>query len=282
MTFDDYVSALGPVRRVVNTGDLAEHAVIQQPAEALTAMPTIDRGSLAALVQEHPDWVPALGLAAGLSQEALKNLLKHRLETSGWITLARRRPAELIEALDEERALIAELEAQRARTYTFGDVLVARASSRQSAGTAIAGGRAVEDAIEKVVRELGLPHELRTQFEGRASRRAPCDLAIPAGGGAAKIVCAAKGFDSTGSKLTDAVREIEAMAEVRLPSQFVFAVVDGIGWKSRKADLRRIFDLLSSHSIDGLYTLALLDTFAADLAAAAERLAIEPDRKSRP
>lgn len=275
MTFEDYVNALGPVRRVVDTGDVAEHAVIQRAAEALTAMATVDRESLAELVQAHPDWVPTLGLAAGLSQEGLKNLLKHRLGTSGWITLARQRPSELIQALDEDRGLIAELEAQRARPYTFGDVLVARASSRQSAGTAIAGGRAVEDAIEKVVLELGLPYELRTRFEGRGRRTAPCDVAIPAGGANAKIVCAAKGFDSTGSKLTDAVREIESMAEVRLPSQFVFAVVDGIGWKSRRSDLRQIFALLSSHSIDGLYTLTLLDKFAADLDAAGNRLGIE-------
>jgi hypothetical protein len=274
VTFEDYVNALGPVRRVVDPGEVAEHAVIHQAAEALSAMDRIDRKSLAALVEKHPEWVPTLGLAAGLSQEALKNLLKHRLDTSGWIMLARHRPAELIEALDEERALVAELEAQRNRAYGFGDVLIARASSRQSAGTAIAGGRAVEDAIEAVVRELKLPYALRTSFEGRASRRAPCDVAIPAGGDKAKIVCAAKGFDSTGSKLTDAVREIEAMAEVRLPNQFVFAVVDGIGWKSRKNDLRRIFNLLSTNSIDGLYSVGLLDEFAADVDAAARRLDI--------
>jgi hypothetical protein len=274
VTFEDYLNALGPVRRVVDPGEVAEHAVIHQAAQALIAMDRIDRKSLTAVVEEHPEWVPTLGLAAGLSQEALKNLLKHRLDTSGWITLARHRPADLIEALDEERALVAELEAQRKRAYGFGDVLVARASSRQSAGTAIAGGRAVEDAIEAVVEELKLPYDLRTSFEGRASRRAPCDVAIPAGGDKAKIVCAAKGFDSTGSKLTDAVREIEAMAEVRLPNQFVFAVVDGIGWKSRKNDLRRIFNLLSTHSIDGLYTVALLNQFAADVDAAARRLEI--------
>lgn len=279
MNFEDYVQALGPVRRVVDTEDAASRALIQQAADALISLDVVDRESLASLVHEHPDWVPTLGLVTGLSQEGLKNLLKHKLDTSGWVTLARRRPKELIQTLDEECALVAELQAQRGRTYTFGDVLVARGSSRQSAGTAIAGGRAVEDAIEKVVIELGLPYQLRTRFKGRSSRDAPCDIAIPSGGDHAKIVCAAKGFDSTGSKLTDAVREIESMAEVRLPSQFVFAVVDGIGWKNRRRDLERIFDLLSSRSIDGLYTLALLDRFAADLDAAATRFDIPRGRR---
>ena len=70
------------------------------------------------------------------------------------------------------------------------------------------------------------------------------------------------------------MREIEQMAEVRLPTQFVFAVVDGIGWKSRQADLRRIFALRATHQIDGLYTLAMLDQFSADLAEAAHRLGL--------
>jgi hypothetical protein len=278
VTFDDYVRSLGPVRRVVDTEDVAEQAVIHQAADALMAMPRVDRTSLARLVREHPDWVPTFGLVAGLSQEGLKNLLKHRLDTSGWITLARQHPDELIEALDEDRALVAELEAQRGRIYRFGDVLAARAASRQRAGRAIAGGRAVEDAIEQVVSGLGLPYELRTSFEGRGSRHAPCDVAMPSGGADAKIVCAAKGFDSTGSKLTDAVREIESMAETRRPNQFVFAVVDGIGWKSRRSDLKRIFELLRSQDIDGLYTLALLDQFAADLDAAARRLEIPREK----
>jgi hypothetical protein len=279
--FEDYVQALGPVRRVVDTEDTVGRALIQQAAEALVSLETVDREALVSLVKEHPEWVPTLGLVTGLSQEGLKNLLKHKLDTSGWVTLARRRPEELIKTLDEERALVAELEAQRKRSYAFGDVLIARGSSRQSAGTAIAGGRAVEDAIEKVAIELELPYQLRTRFTGRGSRDAPCDIAIPSGGDEAKIVCAAKGFDSTGSKLTDAVREIESMAEVRLPSQFVFAVVDGIGWKNRRRDLERIFELLRSRSIDGLYTLALLDSFAADLDAAATRLDIPRGRPKR-
>ncbi len=45
----------------------------------------------------------------------------------------------------------------------------------------------------------------------------------------APIAVAAKGFDSTGSKLTDSVREVEAMADVRLPTQFIMVVIDGIG-----------------------------------------------------
>lgn len=47
------------------------------------------------------------------------------------------------------------------------------------------------------------------------------------------------------------------------------AVIDGIGWKSRIADLRRLYDLWERQQIDGMYTLLTLDRFRADLAEAA-------------
>ena len=140
----------------------------------------------------------------------------------------------------------------------FGDLLVARAGTRRTATVAGATGRRVEDEIEAVARELGLQYETRTRFQGRNGQTAPCDLAIPAGGKAERIVVAAKGFDSTGSKLTDAVREVEEMAEKRLPVQYVMAAVDGIGWKNRVNDLRRIHQLRVNNQTDGLYTLTSL------------------------
>lgn len=117
---------------------------------------------------------------------------------------------------------------------------------------------------------------MRTRYLGRGGADGPCDLAIPSGGGEALIICAVKGFDSTGSKLSDAAGEIERIADVRLPGQFVFAVVDGIGWKRRQGDLRRIHALAAKRSIDGLYSLSHMDEFRGDLEAAAWRLGLLP------
>ncbi|WP_444827814.1 hypothetical protein [Actinokineospora sp.] len=153
---------------------------------------------------------------------------------------------------------------QRREQYSFGDILVARAGTRTTAKRAAVSGRKVEDEIETIVSSLGLPCETRTRFIGRNRRDAPCDLAIP-NGTDAQIAVAAKGFDSTGSKLTDAVREVMEMAEVRKPTQFVVAVIDGIDWKSRRADLNRIYQLWRSGQIDGMYTLASLGQFREDI-----------------
>lgn len=62
------------------------------------------------------------------------------------------------------------------------------------------------------------------------------------------------------------------MAAVRKPNQFVFAVIDRIGWKGRIRDLRRIYDLWADDSINGMYTLASLGQFQEDLEEASRLL----------
>lgn len=275
MTFDEYVASLSQLSNPFDpTVPTAESEEIRDIAHKIADLTSVDKESLAELIRQTPDSVPVLGLAVGLTREKLKNVLKHHLDTAGWITLARERPDAVIAMLEEHYDVVRLVDEQRGRTYDFGDVLVARAGTRRTASDAGATGRRVEDELERVAVDLGLPYETRTRFEGRNGATAPCDLAIPSGGADAKIVVAAKGFDSTGSKLTDAVREVEEMAEKRLPSQYVMAAIDGIGWKNRINDLRRIFVLRESNQIDGLYTLEGLGQFRSDLSAAATRLSL--------
>lgn len=267
--FADYLGALGRLSAHLDPlACTAETDAIRAATATLAVLPVIDRASLTGWVAAHPRDVPVLALIVGLSQEKLKNALKHRFDTIGWVTLARARPGELIDWLDDGYDLVAMTGRQLHRQYGIADVLVARAGTRAAAAAAGQQGRKVEDEIEAVAQHLGLAYETRTRFVGRGGRSAPADLVIPNAGNA-QIVVAAKGFDSTGSKLTDAVREIEEMAEVRTPRQFVIAVIDGIGWKNRASDLRRIHQLWADQQIDGMYTLATLDRFRVDVADAA-------------
>jgi hypothetical protein len=243
-----------------------------------TALVGLDRTpeAIANALRNDPDLVPLLGLVVGLSQEVLKNTLRVKLGTAGWVQLARKNPRTIVDMLETEFQLLKRLEDEAAEEWEYGDILLERAGSRGRAGRAIGRGRALEDEVENIVgpHGLNLPYQLRTRFVGSAGRTAPCDIAIPAGGNEAMIAIGIKGFNSTGSKLTDAAREVESMAEVRLPRQFIFAVVDGIGWLGRKADLRRIYDLWANHRIDGVYTLGQLGEFQRDLAIAARRLGL--------
>lgn len=272
LPFDEYISTLAPLRHIPTAVDPGSNEV-REAAAAMLALNVVNAESLAELVRERPARVPALALLVRVSQERLKNELRHHFGTSGWVKLAKARPAELVEFLDREFGLVAEVAAAKSRKFDLGDVLAARGESRESAGRAVGRGRSLEDALEELVRGIDVSYELRTRFTGRNGASAPCDVAIP-DGKRASIVCAAKLFDSTGSKLTDAVREIEEMADIRLPAQFVFAVVDGIGWLSRKADLRRIHALWDTRQIDGLYSLAMLELFAVDLSSAARRVGL--------
>ena len=234
----------------------------------------LSREELASAIRDDPGLVPVLGLVVGLSQEALKNTLRVRLGSAGWIDLARKRPEEVISLFDDEFNLIAQLADERTQNWEYGDILLERAGSRGRAGGAIGRGRALEDEVEAIVgpNGLDLPYKVRTHFIGTGGNRAPCDVAIPAGGDSALIAIAVKGFNSTGSKLTDAAREVESMANVRQPRQFIYAVVDGIGWRGRQSDLRRIFQLSQSRRIDGIFNLSSLGAFRLELRDAARRL----------
>jgi hypothetical protein len=273
--FDQFLASLSNLATPARE-DPAMQSHVGSLVEELRKIGTPTRESLERFVSAHPDSVPLLASCVGLTQEQLKNQLSHRLGSAGWTTLARSRACDLIALLDGEFKLVPRLTEQLQRQWSFEDVLLERYLwSRRTARRAVGQGRNVEDAVEAGVRTLGIPYRLRTRFAGR-NDTAPCDLAMPAGGDAAQIVIAMKGYNSTGSKLSDAVREVEAMAAVRAPSQYVYAVVDGIGWRNRKADLHRLHTLWDRRQIDGLYTLAHLARFEADVKTAVLRLGLVP------
>lgn len=268
--FADYLGTLGRLSAHIDPlAPTDETDAIRAASASLAALPTISRKSLARWVAARPHDVPVLALIVGLGQEKLKNALKHEFDTSGWVLLARNHATDVIDWMDGAYGIVAMAKAQLHQQYGVADVLIARAGTRAAATAASQQGRKVEDEIEAVAKSLGLPYETRTRFVGRNGRTAPCDLVIPSGNNA-EITVAAKGFDSTGSKLTDSVREIEEMAEIRTPRQFVIAVIDGIGWKNRASDLRKIHRLWVQQQIDGMYTLATLDQFRHDIEEAAQ------------
>lgn len=264
--FEEYVASLGRLTAIIDpTASTPDADDIKGAVATLEALDGIDLDSLTAWTLAHPDQTYVLALAVGLSREKLKNHLRNWFNTASWRKAAREQGAALVEKLDDEFDLLRLLRTQRNSAYTFGDVLVARAGTRATATSAGRSGRKIEDELEGIARSLKLPYVARGRFEGRNGRTAPADLAVPTTGRDCVIAVAAKGFDSTGSKLSDAVREIEEMADARTGGQVALAVVDGIGWKGRMADLKRIWGLWATGDIDGLYTLATLDQFKTDL-----------------
>lgn len=275
INYDEFINSLSNLQEIAPRRDPDMKEKVSRIIEELRRIENVDRFSLARLIESYPDAVPVICTSAGLGQEQLKNQLRHRLGTQGWVTLAKREPDRLIEFLDAEFNLVEAIKEEVTKSWTYSDVILERHLwSKKSGAQSVGRGRTVEDEVEGLVRSLDLPYQMRTRFIGRGGETAPCDLAIPAGANQAMIAIGMKGFNSTGSKLTDAVVEIEKMASVRLPRQYIYAVIDGIGWLSRQADLRRIFTLWETQAIDGLYTLRNLDLFKEELKLAADRLGL--------
>lgn len=271
-SFAAYVESLSPFEPAKLDVDPHALALAERATAKVRAILPVTRASLARELAQDPEIAQVLAAVVGLSQERFKTWLKDRFGTAGWIRLSKQRSADLVDALDEEFGLVGALETDSGREWQWSDVLVRVMSPRQNAGASVRQGRAVEDAVEQVVSQLALPYQTRTRFTGKAGRSAPADFVVTDGDGEAAIAIAVKGFDSTGSKLSDAAREIEEMVQVKTPRQFVFAVVDGQGWKRRQSDLRRIHKLWTDRVVDGLFTRSQLGALAAELRAAARRL----------
>lgn len=272
-SFDDYVASLSPFAPPSAGAEPEAYELCARATDAVSSLSPLDKTQLAAVVAADPAVAPVLAAVVGLSQERFKTWLTWRFKTAGWVTLGRIQADALVTALDADFDLIDLLQEQLGRAWTWSDVLARVMAPKQQAGDSVQQGRDLENAVEDKVGELRLPYVPRTRFTGRASQTAPADFVIPTGA-QALIAVAVKWFDSTGSKLTDARREIEEMVKIKQPRQYIFAVVDGQGWVRRQSDLRRIHTLWVDSEIDGLYPRAALDVFADDLRHASIRLGL--------
>lgn len=265
--FDDFRRQLAPLAPHVDPTTVTPER--ERISAAVTSLPThADAADLSAWVVQHPTEIPLLGLIVGITRERLIDLLRHRFGTGAWATLARTRPDELVAWMDAEFDLRASLSAQLDRNYSFADVLAERVGSQPVA-------RRVDDAVEEVVAEIGVPHVSRAEFVGRGGRTARAELVAPTAEDP-RIVIAAKGLDQASIRVAEAVFEIRALASARQPSQRVLVVIDGLGWQLRKAALRRVYQHWADGRIDGLYTLSDLGALRTDLAAHARELGLIP------
>ncbi len=263
---DAYLRSLRPIAGVLDL-ETPDRGLVDRVIGALVEAEAVNEEAVSRLIAGESGAILVVAVAAGMAQEQLLNQLRYRFGTSSFARLSREKP-DGVAAMFAEMGALERVAAGRERAWTYADVVHDRLVSRSRAGRAIARGR----ALEEVVRAQGFRYAMRTRFIGRGRADAPCDLAVPGAGADARIVVAIKGFDSTGSKLSDAVREIEQMAEIRRPDQYVYAVVDGIGWLRRRRDLERAHQLWVDRRIDGMYRQDTLGEMAASLGDAAARL----------
>lgn len=226
------------------------------------------RDDIAALLEAGPfeDGMLILRLFLGLSKDRFTSVLTGLLGGKGaGATRFKTDRDVFLDALVEAGTLDAMIYEVNKPAH-WSDALVERL--RSGRGSAISGqarGRGVEDKVEAVIRTVfGDGFAARVTFQGKPGRSAKCDFAIP-GRGAPRIVLEAKGYAATGSKMTDIIGDIEQIIEAKRGNTFFLFFTDGLTWRQRQSDLRKIVTYQNNGDILRIYTFAMLSELEADL-----------------
>lgn len=227
---------------------------------------------LANELEENEQFLDVARLFLGRGQEPTAHMLCAALSESSmsWAklrSLAKSDPHRVAEAL-VELGLEETIDEQVGRHWQVEDVLIDR--YKMTRGRAIAGqrrGRALEDQVQRVLESEEIPFQRGVTFVGKKDETAKCDFAIPTKQHP-KIVIESKGFEATGSKLTDFLGDVLKIVHAKDYHMYFFLVTDGRGWHNRISDLRKIIEYHASGDVDMVYTTARL----ADLAATVKQI----------
>ncbi|MES2180186.1 MAG: DpnII family type II restriction endonuclease [Gemmatimonadota bacterium] len=228
---------------------------------------TYSAADLEALLDSHfDDGVLILRLFLGLSKDQFTGVLTSTLDPLGiGIKSYKANRQAFLEALIGIGALEA-MAVEVNRKLHWSDVLLERL--RSGRGSAISGqrrGRGGEDFAEVIVAKVfGSVFDTRATFTGPYSKKAKCDFAIPSKD-EPRIVIESKVYGATGSKMTDIIGDAEQIIAAKRPDTAFLLFTDGLTWKQRKSDLRKLVELQNAGGITRIYTTAMVAQFEADL-----------------
>jgi hypothetical protein len=154
------------------------------------------------------------------------------------------------------------------RELVWSDVLVERLKGGR--GSAIKGqtrGRGMEDFVEEIVRSVFGPDQVavRCSFLGaKGQGSAKADFAIPSMEDPS-ILIETKAYGATGSKQSDVLGDIAKILEEKRHDTDFLLVTDGVTWKERANDLRRLIKLQNEGKILRIYTKSMAGQLKSDL-----------------
>ena len=80
-----------------------------------------------------------------------------------------------------------------------------------------------------------------------------------------QILIEAKGYLATGSKQTDILGDIEKIIMVKRKDIPLILITDGVTWRSRTNDLRKLIQKQNEGEISRIYTIKMAQEFRKDL-----------------
>jgi len=205
-------------------------------------------------------------LFMGLSKDEFETILTQSLGAGKTgVSSYRLNPSRFISALIE--AGVTEQMAACVNTpVEWTDILVERL--RSGRGRAIRGqsrGRSLEDFVEELIKGVFQNYDSRCSFVGKdGSRRAKADFAIPSKD-EPLIVIEAKGYAATGSKQTDVLGDLREIVATKRHDTVLLFVTDGLTWRRRMSDLRKIVEMQNTGEVARIYTRSKREDFGQDL-----------------
>jgi hypothetical protein len=138
---------------------------------------------------------------------------------------------------------------------------------RGSATKGQARGREMENFVEGIVRSVFSPEQvaIRCRFTGATGLSTEkADFAVPSASDPA-ILIEVKAYGATGSKQTDVLGDIARIVEQKRHDTVFILVTDGITWKQRSNDLRKLIALQNEGKILRIYTKSMAQDLRDDL-----------------
>ncbi len=162
---------------------------------------------------------------------------------------------------------------------TWRDILIERLKTgRGSAIKAQARGRFLEDKTEEIVQAVfGIGHyDARCRFVGANGQEdEKADFAIPSREDP-RILIEVKAYGATGSKQTDILGDMGRIVRQKRHDTTLLFVTDGVTWKLRTNDLRKLIEMQHKGEIARIYTTRMFPDFRQDLLRLRSEYGLEP------
>jgi hypothetical protein len=230
---------------------------------------SFDRDSLRAMLDKDFDnALTIFRLFLDLSKDRLETVLPAALgEGAAGVKRYKADPEKFLSAL-EGLGVPGAMDELANRKLHWTDLLVERLKGGR--GRAIRGqrgGRSLEDFVEDVVRRVFSDggFDSRCSFVGKDGiSTAKADFAIPSKKDP-RIVIESKGYAATGSKQTDVIGDLQKIISAKRNDSTLLLVTDGLTWRRRMNDLRKIVKMQNRGELVRIYTRAMVEQMETDL-----------------
>ena len=269
-TFEEIVTSLMPVE----ASWLDEHAEdVITMIQSLPARKIYDAGDVMNLLDADFDTaMTVIRLFLDQSKDEFMLSLKEAFEDDGFnngtgVKRYRKEKDSYIATLIE-LGLTTRMAGSVNRQLLWSDLLVERLKGGR--GSAIKGqsrGRGMEDFVESIIGSVFTKEQIaaRCRFTGaNGLSTEKADFAIPSAKDP-QILIEVKAYGATGSKQTDVLGDVSRIVEEKRDDTVFFLVTDGVTWKERANDLRKLISLQNAGKIQRIYTKSMADQLKYDL-----------------